>query len=192
VVERRIEAALDGRWLGVERRWVPLERIAEPMRLAVVAAEDQRFPSHGGFDLDAVADALDDASRGRRLRGASTLTQQVAKNLFLWPGRSVVRKAFEAYFTVLLEALWPKRRILEVYLNIVELGPGIFGVEAASQRYFGKPASRLGAAEAARLAAILPNPVKRSAVHPSRSTEQRARWIRSQMERLGSSYVRID
>ncbi len=192
ILERRIDAAAEGRGLVVDQRWVPLERIAPSLQLAVVAAEDQRFPNHSGFDFDSMVDALDQASRGRRLRGASTITQQVAKNLFLWSDRSMVRKSLEAYFTLLIEVLWPKRRILEVYLNVVELGPGVFGVEAASRRYFGCSAAELGAFEAARLAAVLPSPRRRDPASPSPHVEQRARWILVQMQRLGPSYVPRD
>ncbi len=155
------------------------------MPLAVIASEDQRFADHHGFDLDSIQDAVEDHERGRRLRGASTISQQVAKNVFLWPGRSFVRKGLEAYFTVLIEALWPKRRILEVYLNVAEFGDGLFGVEAASQRYFKKPASRLSLEEAAVLAAVLPNPHRLRAGRPSAYVEERRDWILRQMDQLG-------
>ncbi|MFB3818227.1 MAG: monofunctional biosynthetic peptidoglycan transglycosylase [Candidatus Methylomirabilales bacterium] len=172
-------------------RWVAWRDIAPPMRLAVVAAEDQKFPAHRGFDLESIADAVEDAAGGGRLRGASTISQQVARNLFLWQGRSWVRKGLEAYFTVLLERLWPKRRILEVYLNIVEFGEGAYGVGAASQTFFGKPPARLTAAEAALLAAVLPNPARLHARRPSPYVRRRAAWIEAQMARLGGpAYLR--
>jgi monofunctional glycosyltransferase len=134
---------------------------------------------------------MQDAERGRRLRGASTISQQVAKNVFLWPGRSFVRKGLEAYFTVLVEALWPKRRILEVYLNVAEFGDGLFGVEAASQRYFGKSAARLSPDEAALLAAVLPNPHRMRAGRPTPYVQERRDWILRQMDQLGgTAYIK--
>jgi monofunctional biosynthetic peptidoglycan transglycosylase len=141
-----------------QRRPVPLERIAPHLRRAVLAAEDERFYLHYGFDLREIARALDDYDRGKPLRGASTISQQTAKNLFLWEGRSFLRKGLEAYLTLILELLLPKDRILEIYLNLAEWGDGIFGAEAASHAYFGKPALTLPRQEAARLAAMLPNP----------------------------------
>ena len=151
---------------GALRSWVPLEAVSDHLRRAVIAAEDNKFCTHRGFDWDEIEDALADHGRGRRLRGASTISQQTAKNLFLLPERSWLRKGIEAYFTMLIEALWPKRRILEVYLNIAEWGTGRFGAEAAARSYFGKPASALTAYEAARLAAVLPNPRTWRAVDP--------------------------
>jgi monofunctional glycosyltransferase len=170
--------------------WVDYERISGDAALAVVAAEDQLFPSHSGFDFEALSRALDHNRKGRALHGASTITQQVAKNLFLWPGRSYLRKAMEAYFTVLIEALWTKRRILEVYLNVVELGDGVFGIDAASRTYFRKPAAALRLEEAALLAAVLPNPTGLSVRRPSRFVRARQGWILKQMRRLGgTAYV---
>jgi monofunctional biosynthetic peptidoglycan transglycosylase len=142
----------------VHYEWVPADEIAETARKAVVASEDQKFWQHRGFDLEAMEQAYRENQRRGRRRGASTISQQTAKNLFLWPGGGYLRKGIEAYLTMLIELCWPKARILEVYLNIAEFGPGIYGVEAAARRYFGKPASRLSAGEAARLAAVLPNP----------------------------------
>jgi monofunctional glycosyltransferase len=186
MVDRRIEAIVArDRDFRIEQRWVPYERIAPVMPLAVVASEDQRFPRHHGFDLDAIADALEERERGERQRGASTISQQVAKNLFLWSAPSWPRKALEAYFTVLIEVCWPKQRILEVYLNIAEFGDGIYGVEAASQRYFRKAASRLTETEAARLAAVLPNPRKLRVERPTAFINERIAWIRRQMHQLG-------
>ena len=170
--------------------WVDYERISRDAALAVVAAEDQLFPSHSGFDLKAISRAVDHNRRHRAPRGASTITQQVAKNLFLWPGRSYLRKAMEAYFTVLIEALWTKRRILEVYLNVVELGDGVFGIDAASRTYFRKPPAALRREEAALLAAVLPNPTRMSVHRPSRYVRARQGWILKQMRRLGgTAYV---
>jgi len=169
-------------------RWVPMEKISPNLAIAAVASEDQLFPEHHGFDLEAIADALED--EGGRRRGASTISQQVAKNVFLWPGRSYFRKGLEAYLTILLESTWPKRRILEVYLNIAEFGPGIFGAEAASQAFFRKGADALTLREASLLAAVLPNPKGRSAQRPSPRLESRAAEIRQQARNLGgSSYL---
>jgi monofunctional glycosyltransferase len=190
MLQRQVEAWRAGDRYAQEYRWVGWQRIAPHAGLAVVAAEDQKFAAHRGFDVESISDALAAHERGRRLRGASTISQQVAKNLFLWTGRSFVRKGLEAYFTVLIELLWTKRRILEVYLNVAEFGEGVFGVEAASQRFFGKPAARLTADEAALLAAVLPNPHRLRADRPSPYVLERRAWILRQMQQLGGrSYV---
>jgi monofunctional biosynthetic peptidoglycan transglycosylase len=173
----------------IDVRTVPLARISAQLALAVVAAEDQKFPTHAGFDVDAIAGALQSNADGGRVRGASTISQQVAKNLFLWSGRSWVRKGLEAWFTVLIEALWSKHRILEVYLNVAEFGDGIYGAEAAAQRFFGRPAAALGRAQAARLAAVLPNPRVYRADRPSRYVLTRQRWIERQMAQLGEGWL---
>ncbi|MDB5988048.1 MAG: monofunctional biosynthetic peptidoglycan transglycosylase [Nevskia sp.] len=169
----------------VQQHWVPASGIAEVARRAVVASEDQKFWTHDGFDVEAIQKAYAEnqkSKKGRRHpRGASTISQQTAKNLFLWPGGGYFRKGVEAALTVLIEHLWNKNRILEMYLNIVEFGPGIYGVEAASQSYFGKPAARLSAAEAARLAAVLPNPRHWSVRAPGPYVQSRANWILGQM-----------
>jgi monofunctional biosynthetic peptidoglycan transglycosylase len=165
--------------------WVDLNQISPNLPLAVVASEDQKFPEHWGFDVPAIEKAYALNQHSHKVRGASTISQQVAKNLFLWSGRSYFRKGLEAYFTVLIEALWPKRRILEVYLNIAEFGYGTYGAEAAAERFFHKPASRLSREDAAVLAAVLPNPEHYSAVAPSRFVQQRREWILSQMQALG-------
>lgn len=175
----------DGDRPALRYYWVPWEGIAPAAALAVIAAEDQRFPAHHGFDLDSIAEAWDDRRDGRRLRGASTISQQVAKNLFLWPQQSFVRKGVEAYFTALVELLWSKRRILEVYLNIAELGDGVYGVGAAADVFFGKPASRITIAEAALLAAVLPSPRRLRVDRPSQYVRQRQAWIADQMGQLG-------
>ena len=177
-------------WQGhgaVRYDWVAYRDISPYAALAVVAGEDQRFPDHYGFDFVEIQDALDDLDEGKPLRGASTLSQQVAKNLFLWSGRSVIRKGLEVWFTVLLELLWSKERILEVYLNIAEFGENTFGVEAASRRFFNKAAIRLTADEAARLAAVLPNPLRYRADQPSAYVLKRQRWIERQMRQLGGT-----
>jgi len=163
--------------------WVGHDEISPWMGLAVIASEDQKFPTHWGFDVAAIESVLD--KRDSQMRGASTLSQQTAKNLFLWDGRSWLRKGLEAGLTVGMETVWTKRRILTVYLNIAEFGPGIFGVEAASQRYFHKPASRLTAADAALLAAVLPNPIRYRAAAPSGYVRERQQWILRQMRQLG-------
>jgi monofunctional biosynthetic peptidoglycan transglycosylase len=187
MIERRIEALAAGRSYAINYRWVPRDRIAKHAGLAVIAAEDQNFPSHHGFDFESLQKAIDAHEKGQRLRGASTISQQVAKNVFLWSGRSFVRKGLEAYFTVLVELMWPKRRILEVYLNVAEMGSGVFGVEAASQRFFRKPAAKLTASEAALLAAVLPNPIRLRADRPSAYVEERRAWILLQMAQLGGT-----
>lgn len=172
---------------GFEHDWVAWDEISPNAAVAVVAAEDQKFSYHLGFDVESIDRAMKEAKRGRRLRGASTISQQVAKNLFLWPGQSWVRKGFEAWFTLLIEALWPKQRILEVYLNSAEFGRGVWGVEAASRRFFDKPARRLSRQEAALLAAVLPNPKRFRVEAPSGYVRQRQAWILGQMSALGGS-----
>lgn len=166
-------------------RWVALENIAHPLQLAVIAAEDQRFPDHRGFDIQAIKAALAHNARSNRVHGASTISQQTAKNLFLWPSRSYLRKGIEAWMTLWMELLLPKARILELYLNIVEFGPGIYGAEAASRYFFGKPARQLNWIEAARLAAVLPNPYRYRAQPPSAYVLERTPWILQQMGQLG-------
>lgn len=166
-------------------RWVDLAQVSPNLPLAVVASEDQKFPDHRGFDVEAIEKAYEMNRHSHRIRGASTITQQVAKNLFLWSGRSFFRKGLEAYFTVLLESFWPKRRILEVYVNIAEFGYGTYGAEAAATRFFRKPAARLTRSDAALLAAVLPNPQRLLAAAPSRYVQQRREWILGQMQALG-------
>jgi len=173
----------------VHHEWVDLERIPAHLALAVVAAEDQRFLQHGGFDLDAIRDAVADNRTRERPRGASTISQQVAKNLFLWPGGGYARKAIEAWITLLIEQCWPKRRILEVYLNVAELGPGVYGAEAAAWRWFDRPAAALGVRESALLAAMLPSPRRSRPDAPSRALAARAAWIEQQMRNLGSGWL---
>ena len=187
MLERRFDALVAGKPYTIDQRWVPWDRISKQAGLAVIASEDQNFPNHYGFDFESLQKAIDANGKGRRLRGASTISQQVAKNVFLWSGRSFVRKGLEAYFTLLIETVWSKRRILEVYLNIAEMGPGTFGVEAASQRYFRKPAAKLTAAEAALLAAVLPNPVRLRVERPSAYVLERREWILQQMGQLGGT-----
>jgi monofunctional glycosyltransferase len=185
-------------WLAQDRgyrtdfQWVSLERISPHAAIAVIASEDQQFPYHAGFDFDSIREAIRASERGKRLRGASTISQQVAKNLFLWNGHSFVRKGLEAYFTVLIEALWPKERILEMYLNVAQLGNGIYGVQAAAQRFWHTPARQLSSSEAALLAAVLPNPLRLHAERPSAYVLERRDWILGQMRRLGgAAYLRV-
>ena len=192
MLEARMGALRAGeRGYRTDYHWVSLEQISPHAALAVIASEDQTFPFNYGFDLGSIRSAVRAAQRGRRLRGASTISQQVARNLFLWPGRSFVRKGIEAYLTVLLEALWPKERILEVYLNIAQFGRGTYGVEAAARRFYHEPAARLSAAQAALLAAVLPDPVHWHVERPSRFVAWKQQWILAQMRNLGgAAYLR--
>jgi monofunctional biosynthetic peptidoglycan transglycosylase len=168
-----VQRLLEGK--GYDRRWRPLQQISPNLVYAVIAAEDARFCTHGGFDREAIEKALaHNAKRPGHIRGGSTISQQTAKNVFLWSGRDWIRKAFEAWFTVLIEQLWGKTRILEVYLNVVEWAPGVYGAEAASQRWFHVPASQLTPAQADRLAAILPSPLKWKAADPSPYVRRRS------------------
>jgi monofunctional biosynthetic peptidoglycan transglycosylase len=181
MAQRWWSARVEGRDFDLQYEWVPADEIARSLRAAVVASEDQRFYDHAGFDWKELRNAVDDWRDGDSLRGASTISQQVAKNLFLWPGRSFVRKGFEAWFTLWIEWLWPKERILEVYLNIVELGDGVFGAEAASRRYFKHPAAKLVPHESALLAAMLPSPLRSNPLNPSEYLRKRQRWILRQL-----------
>lgn len=191
MVQHWLVGLLEGRPSPIlHHEWVPWRQISPSLPLAVIAGEDQRFPEHSGFDFVEIRRAWATYQDGGRLRGASTLTQQVAKNLFLWHGQSWLRKGLEVPLTLLLELLWPKERILEVYLNIAQLGPDLYGVGAASWRYFSRPAETLTAREAALLAAVLPNPEGYSVTEPSARVRRRAAWIGEQMKRLGgTSYL---
>jgi monofunctional glycosyltransferase len=191
MLERQTGAWLRGEQdFHLRQHWVPWGQISPYVPLAMVAGEDQKFPYHHGFDFDSIQNAMDAADEGKRLRGASTISQQTAKNLFLWNGRSFVRKGLEAYFTVLIELTWPKQRILEMYVNIAEMGDGIYGVGAASDAYFHTPPARLSPTQAARLAAVLPSPRRLHADRPSAYVLRRAGWIQQQMEQLGGpSYI---
>lgn len=161
----------------MQHKWVPIEEISENMALAVISSEDNLFMSHSGFDFDQIQKAIEEAEKTGRQRGASTISQQTAKNVFLWNGRSWVRKGLEAYFTVLIELIWGKERIMEVYLNSIEMGPGIYGAEAVAQAHFSKSASKLTRREAALIAATLPNPLKYSSKNPSKYMRKRQRQI---------------
>jgi monofunctional glycosyltransferase len=189
MVQRRIESWFSSDSCHSRHDWVPLEDIAPCMGVAVIAAEDQNFADHFGFDWKAIEKAVEHNEHSRRKRGASTVSQQTAKNIFLWNSRSWIRKGFEVYFTLLIETLWPKQRILEVYLNSVEFGDGIFGVEAAARNFFGKSAKSLRPSEAALLAAVLPNPHRYKASAPSGYIRGRQEWILGQMRQLGGDQV---
>lgn len=169
----------------LSHKWVPMEKISPHLQLAVICAEDQRFVHHNGFDREAIEKAIQSNRAGKRLRGGSSISQQTAKNVFLWPERSWVRKGFETYFTFLIENLWSKERILEVYLNSIEMGDGIFGAQAAAEYWFGKTAQDLSQQNAAAIAAILPNPRNYRANSPSPYISRRISWIVQQMRYYG-------
>ena len=169
----------------IQHEWIPLEDISLNLQKAVICAEDQLFITHSGFDIEAIKKARETNSQGGTLRGASTISQQTAKNVFLWPQRSWLRKGLETYFTFLIETFWPKERILEVYLNSIEFGDGVYGAAAASQYWFAVPASQLSPDQAAALAAILPNPRQYRADPPSAYITKRKRWIKQQMRNYG-------
>lgn len=192
---------LDRQWQAIQagdegfllrHQWRDWGHLSAALPVALVAAEDQRFPAHAGFDLDAIERAIESNAKGRPMRGASTISQQVAKNLFLWDGRSYARKGIEAWYTLLIEALWPKRRILEVYANVAEFGDGVYGAEAAAQAFFGTSAARLSASQSARLAAVLPSPKRYSAASPGAYVMQRAAWIERQARNLGGADYLVD
>lgn len=186
----RAVALINGdRQYRFSHQWVDWSHISAQVKVAVIASEDQKFAEHWGFDFDSMTKAWQQNHRGRKVRGGSTISQQVAKNLYLWPGQSYLRKGLEAWFTVLIEALWPKQRILEVYLNSAEFGKGVFGVEAASRRYFRKSAARLSREESALLASVLPAPKRLLANKPSGFVRARQAWIGRQMTRLGGAAI---
>ncbi|MBI6852553.1 monofunctional biosynthetic peptidoglycan transglycosylase [Pseudomonas cichorii] len=185
MIERKIESWVDGEPIDLQRSWQPWDKISDNLKIAVIAGEDQKFAEHWGFDISAIQAAILHNERGGSIRGASTLSQQVSKNLFLWSGRSYLRKGLEAWFTALIELLWSKERILEVYLNSVEWDEGVFGAQAAAQHHFGINAGALSMQQASYLAAVLPNPRQWSASHPSSYVSRRAGWIRQQMRQLG-------
>ncbi|GGH43296.1 monofunctional biosynthetic peptidoglycan transglycosylase [Dyadobacter endophyticus] len=190
MISRKIDAFVEDEDTEIHHDWEPYENISKEVALAVVASEDQNFPNHWGFDFDQIYDAMTEDRK--RARGASTISQQVAKNVFLWHGRSYIRKGLEAYFTVLIEVLWSKERILEVYLNVAEMGKMTFGVEAASLRYYNKSAKRLTRYESARIAAVLPNPIRFSIKNPSAYVNKRTNQIVRQMRYLGGQKYLAD
>ena len=181
---RTVEQGYNGKELTIKHEWIDLKEISDNMKLAVLSSEDQKFYDHAGFDWDAIDDAMDHNSRKKKKVGASTITQQTAKNLFLWPDRSWLRKGLEAYFTAILEFWWSKARIMEVYLNIIEMGDGIYGTQAATRKYYNHDCKKMTAAEAASLAAILPNPRKWSPLKPLANVKRRKTWILSQMRNM--------
>ena len=181
MITRAIEQKMDGQEMTCSHDWVPLEDISVNLQKAVIASEDGNFLKHNGFDFKAMQKAFKNNNRGKKLKGGSTISQQTAKNVFLWQGRSYIRKGLEAYFTFLIELVWGKERIMEVYLNSIEMGNGIYGIEAASQHWFNKSAKNLTKAEAAAIAAILPNPRVYKAKNGSRYIERRKNAISQQM-----------
>jgi monofunctional biosynthetic peptidoglycan transglycosylase len=181
----------DGHPVKLRRDWVSINNISGNMALAVVASEDQKFPFHHGFDWSAIHQAIHYNEHHKKLHGASTISQQTVKNLFLWPGKSYFRKAVGAYFTVLEELLWPKRRILEMYLNVAQFNNRVFGVKAAARHFFGEQPSQLSAAQAALLASTLPAPGRYTLTAPSAYMRRRQRWILRQMHHLGAGYLNV-
>ncbi|MBN1480368.1 monofunctional biosynthetic peptidoglycan transglycosylase [candidate division KSB1 bacterium] len=190
MIQQSIVNKLAGNKQTIRYRWTSWKEISPHVALAIVAAEDQKFPDHSGFDFQAIAKAQQENRRRKQPRGASTITQQVAKNLYLWPGRSYLRKTLEVYFTILLELLWSKKRILEVYLNIAEFAPNIYGVGAAAEEFWHKKPADLMQREAALLAAVLPNPKRLHADRPSLYVEERIQWIEINMRQLGESFLK--
>ena len=185
MVQRNWEREANDKPAKADRKWVDFEDISDNMKRAAVSAEDQLFLKHMGFDIKAIEKAYANNAKGKKLRGGSTISQQTAKNVFLWQGRSYVRKGFEAYFTLLIELLWSKERILEVYLNVIEMGDGIYGAEAAAQAYFGKSCTNLKRREAALIASCFPNPRKWTPKNPTRYIRHRQYLIMRNMRRLG-------
>ncbi|MDD4554914.1 MAG: monofunctional biosynthetic peptidoglycan transglycosylase [Bacteroidales bacterium] len=188
MVIRLFRQATDGQSLKLQKQWASPDEISPAVPLAVIASEDNLFFEHNGFDIKAIEKAKEYnlEKKGRKIRGASTISQQTAKNVFLWPARSWLRKGLEAYFTVLIEFFWGKERILEIYLNVIETGSGIYGIEAASQKYFGKSATRLSRSESALIAAILPNPLKWNPSNPTPYLRSRQEWILWNMGNIGT------
>ena len=185
MVIRCVEQKVAGKPMKLNKTWKPLEEISPDLQLAVVCSEDQNFLKHHGFDVGAIQKALKHNEKSKRKRGASTISQQVAKNVFLWDGRNWVRKGFEVYFTFLIETCWSKQRIMEVYLNVIEMGNGIYGAEAASHEYFNKSAIKISKQQAATITVILPSPLKYNAKHPSGFLQGRINWTLQQMRFWG-------
>ena len=179
---RSFEQLSNGEKIVWKRNWISIEEMGVPIQKAVIASEDGKFTSHNGFDFKAIEKAYKNNQKGKRIKGGSTISQQTAKNVFLWHGRSYLRKGFEAYFTVLIEFIWKKERIMEVYLNSIEMGNGIYGIEAASKHWFNKQAKKLTKKEAAAIAAILPNPRTFKAKNGSQYIERRKNTIKRQMD----------
>lgn len=185
MIQRNFERSADDKPFRMEKKWVDFDDISDNMKRAAVSAEDQLFLKHIGFDLKAIEKAFATNQKGKKVKGGSTISQQTAKNVFLWPGRSWIRKGFEAYFTLLIEMLWSKERILEVYLNVIEMGDGIYGAEAAAQAYFGKSCSKLTKSQSAIIAACFPNPRRWTPRRPTPYIKHRQFLILLNMRRLG-------
>lgn len=181
MVIRCIQQAGNGETIRMKHHWVPLSEMSQYLPLAVISSEDQNFEKHNGFDMDAIEKALEERQSGKRIRGGSTISQQTAKNVFLWPNSSWVRKGFEVYFTGLIELIWGKERIMEVYLNSIEMGDGIYGAEAVAQQHFNSTAEDMSKQQCALVAATLPNPRKFSSKDPSKYMIKRQGWILKQM-----------
>lgn len=182
---RCVEQKMDGKEMKLNKDWVSLDEISHSLQLAVVCSEDQNFIKHNGFDFEAIEKAMDYNETHTKTRGASTISQQTAKNVFLWQGRSYLRKGLEVYFTFLIETFWSKERIMEVYLNVIEMGDGIYGAQAASKTFFKKDAKYMSKSECATIAAVLPNPRKFNAGKPSAYTQKRRGWVMNQMSLWG-------
>ncbi len=185
MVIRTVQQTVNGEDIVWKHDWESLDNISKNMQLAVICSEDQNFLNHSGFDMKAIEKAIEYNKKGKRTRGASTISQQTAKNVFLWPHRSWVRKGLEVYFTFLIELIWSKERIMEVYLNSVEMGKGVYGAEAAAQHWFKKPASNLRKQEAAAIAAVLPNPLRYRANPATNYIQRRKNWISRQINFFG-------
>jgi monofunctional biosynthetic peptidoglycan transglycosylase len=186
MIIRCVEQKSDGKDMRLKHDWVSLDQISPKLQLAVVCSEDQNYLKHFGFDWGAIEKAMKLNEHGSKIRGASTITQQTAKNVFLWPGRSYIRKAFEVWFTLLIEVFWSKQRIMEVYLNSIEMGDGVYGAEAAAQFWFKKSASKLTKDEAAAIASVLPNPLRYKANPATSYIGKRKEWIKQQMNYWGN------
>jgi monofunctional biosynthetic peptidoglycan transglycosylase len=189
MMQKRISNLISGESENINYDWVPYNKISNSIKLAVISAEDQKFFNHFGFDIESINKALDQNKKKKRIRGASTITQQTAKNLFLWSGKSFIRKGIEAYFTFFIEVFWSKERILEVYLNIAQFGENDFGVGAASKKYFKKNANQLSYHNAAALASVLPNPIRYKVNSPTKYQQGRIAWIQKQMYQLGETIL---
>ena len=185
MVIRTVQQTVNGDEIVWKHDWEPIDNISKNLQLAVICSEDQNFLNHSGFDMKAIEKAIEYNKKGKRTRGASTISQQTAKNVFLWPHRSWVRKGLEVYFTFLIELIWSKERIMEVYLNSVEMGKGVYGAEAAAQHWFKKPASNLRKQEAAAIAAVLPNPLRYRANPATNYIQRRKNWISQQINFFG-------
>ncbi|MCB0748727.1 MAG: monofunctional biosynthetic peptidoglycan transglycosylase [Ignavibacteriae bacterium] len=192
MVQNKISNLFSNKSTHIEYDWVSKDNISNSIKLAVIAAEDQKFLDHFGFDIESIEKAISRNKKSKRIRGASTITQQTAKNLFLWSGKSFIRKGLEAYFTLLLELFWSKERILEVYLNIAEFGENVYGVQASAKKYFNRNAGQLTYQNAAMMAAVLPNPKRYKVNSPNQYQQRRVLWIQRQMRQLGEGIFKED